>query len=112
METQLYIKQLEPWLYLMDEGHEATAYLVIGEEEACVIDTMNGYNDLSAYVRSVTGKPVIVVNAHGHPDHIFGNVYFDEACLHPDDMALAATFTADPEFAACCREAGCSMPPL
>ena len=112
MEKQLYIKQLKPWLYLMDEAHEATGYLVIGEDRACVIDTMNGYNDLSAFVRSVTDKPVIVVNTHGHPDHIFGNLYFEEAFLHPDDMALAESFVSHPEFAAFSREKGLSMPPF
>ena len=112
MEKQLYIKQLAPWLYLMDEAHEATGYLVIGEDRACVIDTMNGYNDLSAFVRSVTDKPVIVVNTHGHPDHIFGNLYFEEAFLHPDDMTLAESFVSHPEFAAFSREKGLSMPPF
>lgn len=112
MEKQLYIKQLRPWLYLMDEAHEATGYLVIGEDRACVIDTMNGYCDLSAFVRSVTDKPVIVVNTHGHPDHIFGNIYFDNALLHPDDLPLAAGFVDDPEFVAFCREKGRSMPPF
>ncbi len=112
MEKQLYIKQLKPWLYLMDEAHEATGYLVIGEDRACVIDTMNGYNDLSAFVRSVTDKPVIVVNTHGHPDHIFGNLYFEEAFLHPDDMTLAESFVSHPEFAAFSREKGLSMPPF
>lgn len=112
MEKQLYIKQLRPWLYLMDETHEATGYLVIGEDRACVIDTMNGYCDLSAFVRSVTDKSVIVVNTHGHPDHIFGNLYFDNALLHPDDLPLAAGFVDDPEFVAFCKEKGHSMPPF
>lgn len=111
MEKQLYIKQLRPWLYLMDEAHEATGYLVIGEDRACVIDTMNGYCDLSAFVRSVTDKPVIVVNTHGHPDHIYGNIYFDNALLHPDDLPLAAGFVDDPEFVAFCKEKRRSIPP-
>ena len=35
-----------PGIFLMDEAHEATGYLVVGRERACVIDTMNGYNNL------------------------------------------------------------------
>ena len=69
-DQQLYIKQLADDLYLMDEAHEATGYLVIGREKACVIDTMNGYCDLKKEVRKITDKPLIVVNTHGHPDHI------------------------------------------
>ena len=39
----LYVKQLKPYLYLLDEDHQATGYLVIGEN-----DTMNGLTNLRA----------------------------------------------------------------
>jgi len=42
MEHELFIKEVRSGIYLLDEGHEATGYLVVGEEKACVIDTMNG----------------------------------------------------------------------
>ena len=74
MEHELFVKQLRPDIYLMDEGHEATGYIVIGDEKVCVIDTMNGYNNLKDVVRNITDKPIIVINTHGHPDHIFGNI--------------------------------------
>ena len=112
MDKELYIQQLKPGLYLMDEAHEATGYLVVGEKAACLIDTMNGYNDLYQAVRAITDRPVTVVNTHGHPDHIFGNVYFEEAFLHPRDMELAASFAGSQEFLDFCREKGVSMPPF
>ena len=112
MEKELFIKEVRPGIYLMDEAHEATGYLVVGDTRACVIDTMNGYNDLHAAVRKITDKPLTVVNTHGHPDHIFGNVYFAEAYLHPADLPLARQFTDDPEFQALCRENGLAMPPF
>ena len=112
MEKELFIKEMCPGVYLMDEAHEATGYLVVGEEKACVIDTMNGYNDLYQAVRGITDKPVIVINTHGHPDHIFGNVYFDRAYLHPADLPLARMFTESPEFIRQCEEAGLKMPPF
>ena len=43
---ELFVKQLAPGIYLMDEGHQATGYFVVGEDKVCVIDTMNGFNDL------------------------------------------------------------------
>lgn len=98
MEKELFIKQLRPNLYLMDEAHESTGYLVVGEKKAAVIDTMNGYNDLHKAVREITDKPLVVINTHGHPDHILGNVYFDEAYMNPADFELAATFVNDPNF--------------
>ena len=112
MEKELYIKEVRPGIYLMDEAHEATGYLVAGNDRACVIDTMNGYNDLKKAVRELTDKPLIVVNTHGHPDHIFGNIYFDEAYMNPADAGLAREFTEIPEFVEACREHGLSMPPF
>ncbi len=112
MEKELFIKEVRPGVYLMDEAHEATGYLVVGRERACVIDTMNGYNDLYQAVRKITDKPLTVVNTHGHPDHIFGNIYFQEAYMNPRDNDLARQFTEDPEFLAFCRERGRTMPPF
>ena len=111
-EKKLFIKEVHPGIWLMDEAHEATGYLVVGEEKACVIDTMNGYNDLYAAVRKITDKPLIVVNTHGHPDHIFGNVFFDHAYMHPDDLPLSRRFTEDPEFIRLAQENGRCMPPF
>lgn len=103
------IKEVRPGIWLMDEGHEATGYLVIGNERACVIDTMIGCNDLHEAVRRITDKPLVVVNTHGHPDHIYGNIYFEEAYLHPGDGELARQFSEDPEFLAFCRSCGRTM---
>ena len=112
MEKKLYIREVAPGVYLMDEAHEATGYLVVGAEKACVIDTMNGYNDLHRAVREITDKPILVVNTHGHPDHIFGNVYFDHAYLHPADLPLALSFTEHPDFLRFFGERGLRMPPF
>ena len=111
-DKKLYVKQLNEHLYLLDEAHEATGFLVIGEERACLIDTMLGYNDLGSAVRNITDKPLTVVNTHGHPDHIYGNVYFDEAYIHPDDIPLAKEFAQNPEFMQACKVRGCKMPPF
>ena len=112
MGKELYVKEMRPGVYRMDEAHEATGYLVVGEEQAVMIDTMNGYTDLGAAVRRLTDRPVAVVNTHGHPDHIFGNVYFERAFLHPADLPLAGMFARDPEFVAKCEREHLRMPPF
>ena len=109
---ELYISEVRPGIWLMDEGHAATGYLVVGEEKACVIDTMNGYNDLYRAVRKITDKPLVTVNTHGHPDHIFGNVYLGEAYLHPADRELARMFTESPEYLKILEEQGAVFPPF
>lgn len=83
------IKQLNDHIWLMNDNNSATGFVVIGSEKAAVIDTMNGNEDISSVVRKITDLPVIVINTHGHMDHIYGDAYFGEAYLHPDDFALA-----------------------
>ena len=112
MEKELYIREMRPGVFLMDEAHEATGYLVVGSDRACVIDTMNGYNDLHRAVRNITDKPLTVINTHGHPDHIFGNIYFDGAYMHPADLPLARSFAESPEFVRFREEKGRKMPPF
>lgn len=111
-KVELFIKQLTPDVYMMDEGHMACGYIVVGTEKVCVIDTMNGYNDVKKVVREITDKPIVVVNTHGHGDHIFGNVYFEEAYLNPDDFDLAEKSINMPEFANACKDSGMKMPPF
>ena len=111
-KKELTIREIRPGIYLMDEAGEATGYLAVGNERACVIDTMNGYTDLGRTVREITDKPVTVVNTHGHPDHIFGNVYFREAYLHPADRELARMFTESPEYLEVLKENGQVFPPF
>lgn len=113
MEAKLFVKELRPGIYLMDEGHLASGYIVVGEDKVAVIDTMNGLNDLKAAVRKITDKPIVLINTHGHPDHIFGNIYFEEhAYLNPKDMPMAESFKNIPEFKKACEERGVTMPPF
>ena len=82
------IIQIRPNVYLIDDAGASTCYLITGSEKALLVDSVNGYEDLNAIVRTLTDLPVIVVNTHGHGDHVLGNVYFDEAWLHPADFWL------------------------
>ena len=111
-DKKLYIKKIREDIYLLDEAHQATGYLVVGEDNALLIDTMMGYNDLAKAVRDITDKPVMVVNTHGHGDHIFGNIYFEEAYMNPEDLELARSFIEQDEFISFCKEKGRYMPPF
>ncbi len=82
------ITQLEKNVYLIDDAGESTCYLICGSERALLVDTLNGVDNLLEIVRGLTALPVTVVNTHGHCDHVYGNVFFEEAWLHPADDAL------------------------
>ena len=86
------IIQIRPNVYLIDDAGDSTCCLITGSERALLVDSVNGYEDLKAITKTLTDLPVIVVNTHGHGDHIYGNVYFEEAWLHPADFALYDQF--------------------
>ncbi|MDD3919619.1 MAG: MBL fold metallo-hydrolase [Eubacteriales bacterium] len=81
--------KVQDHIWLLNENNEATGYLVVGEKQAAVIDTMNGYQDLRKTVRAITELPVIVINTHGHTDHVWGDGYFGEAYLNQADWVIA-----------------------
>ena len=89
---------------LMNDHDESTAYLVTGTDKALLIDTANGREDIHAFVRELTDLPLMVVNTHGHFDHVYGNIYFDRVYIHPRDIAVAEHYFADPEFVAWCEK--------
>ncbi len=106
------VKELRKGIFLLDEEQKSTGYLVVGEERALLIDTMNGTEDLKKLVKSLTDKPVTVVNTHGHPDHIFGNIYFDKAYINPKDIALTKEFSESEDAQRLYKEKGKKMPPF
>jgi len=106
------VKKMSEHIYLLDDNHEATGYLVVGSQKALVIDTMNGLVNILQIARTITDLPIMVVNTHGHCDHIFGNIYFEEAYLHKDDLALAKEHSSFPEFHSMCEQYGMTMPPF
>ncbi|WP_058304246.1 MBL fold metallo-hydrolase [Gorillibacterium timonense] len=98
MFERVKMKPIKDHIWLMNDNDEATGYLVIGSQKALIIDTMNGYENVREIAETITSLPLMVVNTHGHPDHIYGNIYFEEAYLHPDDLALAQQFYQEPMF--------------
>ena len=100
---------------LIDDAGESTCYLVTGEKRALLIDTVNGRENLMDVVREITNLPVTVVNTHGHCDHIWGNVYFEEAYLHPADWDLHNLHFSFPDAAEAFKKHGlkpCKLLPL
>lgn len=69
-------------------------YLIEGKEKAVLIDTANGFGRLDLAVRSVTDKPLIILNTHGHGDHTGGNGMFEDmAYVHEADYELLQQHT-------------------
>jgi glyoxylase-like metal-dependent hydrolase (beta-lactamase superfamily II) len=62
------------------------SFLFEGGEKALLLDTCNGFRDIRGTVAKLTGKPLVVVNSHGHADHAGGNGQFPEVFIHGADV--------------------------
>lgn len=66
-------------------------YLLIGEEKALLIDTGTGEGNIRKFVETITDKPIMVVNTHGHYDHTGGNFWWPEAWMKQESVDCART---------------------
>ena len=69
-------------------GENVYCYLLVGKEKALLIDTAYGFTNLAGAIKELTDKPLMVVNTHGHFDHISGNYRFGETFLSEKDREL------------------------
>ena len=88
LEEIYTVRELEPGLFRIGNSM-VFMDLMVGAHHALLFDTGYGFGDLKSLVRTITDKPLYVVNSHGHVDHACGNAQFGGAWIHPADMALA-----------------------
>ena len=110
MFEHVTVTRMTPHVWLFDEDHGATGYLVVGSSLAMVIDTMCGKENLMDIVRTITDLPVIVVNTHGHGDHIGGNWAFETAYMNPADLPVVQEMLDEPEMREFIEKEGLTFP--
>lgn len=81
------VSELEPGFFRIGNS-QVFMDLIVGTHHALLFDTGYGFGDLYGLVRSITDRPLYVVNSHGHVDHTCGNWQFPQVCIHPKDMDL------------------------
>lgn len=91
-ESWFSVKEVGNNVWQIDDNKAANIFLIVGNDSALVIDTGMGSADLASLIRKLTGKPIIVVNTHGHPDHTGANFQFEKVYIHPADMGTAAGY--------------------
>lgn len=87
-ENYYDIEKITDTSYKIYEDFQTTMYLICGSEKACLIDTGYGGGDLLGVIRSLTDLPLIVVNTHGHIDHVMGNRLFDRVYMNAADNEI------------------------
>jgi glyoxylase-like metal-dependent hydrolase (beta-lactamase superfamily II) len=70
-----------------EPGHfeDVKSFLIVGSERAVLIDSGMGFADIRAVAESLTDRPLILVNSHGHLDHIGDNWRFERIWAHEGD---------------------------
>ena len=58
-------------------------YLIEGDNNSLLVDTGYGNGDIKSVAKSLTSKPIILVNTHVDGDHVGCNGSFKKAYLHP-----------------------------
>lgn len=72
--------------YAFTDKEHVYCYLVVGRDQALVIDTMYGYGKLREFCGTLTDRPLQLVNTHFHFDHCAGNFEFNACHLHHADI--------------------------
>lgn len=71
--------------YVCDDGH-VRFFLLIGENEALLIDSGMQINNAKELARELTNKPIKLFNTHADRDHIGSNAEFDQIMMNPAEF--------------------------
>ena len=69
--------------------------LIEGTQAALLVDSGYGTEDVAAFVRTLTDKPLTVLLTHNHHDHSLGSRWFDKTLMFSEDMAEWPIFTGE-----------------
>lgn len=85
MEPFYSVHVVNDHLYAIKSASGEFVYLVLGANEALLIDTCLGVGNLRAQVEALTDLPVTVTITHGHIDHAMGAPEWESAWMNPLD---------------------------
>lgn len=94
MQTYTY-KKIRDNIWQIAEDNGVYCTLVRGSKLAVLIDTGYGRRDLRAFIEKNISTPYIVINSHGHPDHIGGNYKFDTVYAAREEWDVIKHFETD-----------------
>ena len=113
MKQSFDARELMPGVWHIADEMGVCMTLLCGSEKALLVDTGYGTSDVSAFVSSLTDKPVTVILTHAHHDHALGARWFARTAMFPQDEEDFNTYTGE-EFrrrvATQARSKGVSVP--
>ncbi|MBQ3157708.1 MAG: MBL fold metallo-hydrolase [Clostridia bacterium] len=89
------INQVFPEVTHIRDAMGVCMTLIEGTQAALLVDTGYGTEDVAAFVRTLTDKPLTVLLTHHHHDHAMGARWFDRTLMFPEDAAEWTVFTGE-----------------
>jgi glyoxylase-like metal-dependent hydrolase (beta-lactamase superfamily II) len=89
MDNWFTVERVDHETYAISEykhWEETHCYLLLGQEQALLIDTGLGVGNIKGIIDRLTALPVTVATTHVHWDHIGGHKYFDRIYVHEAEM--------------------------
>lgn len=84
-------KAITSRVWHLEEDYRDYCTLVRGDRLAVLWDTGQGKKDLRAFLEETLDTPYIVLNSHGHDDHIGGNHRFETVYANRADWYMLAS---------------------
>ncbi len=85
-------KAITPRVWHLEEDYRDYCTLVRGDKLAILWDTGQGKKDLRAFLEETLDTPYLVLNSHGHDDHIGGNHRFETVYANREDWYMLASY--------------------
>ena len=82
------VRETVPGVVHFEEDYRVYCTLVRGKDRAVLWDTGQGKLDLKDWMDRRVTTPYLVLNSHGHADHIGGNRRFSRVYAPPEDRDL------------------------
>ena len=79
--------------------------LLEGTQRALLVDAGYGLEDVAAFVRTLTDKPVTLLLTHAHHDHALGARWFSGARLFAQDLPAWPVYTGERQRRAVAQQA-------
>jgi glyoxylase-like metal-dependent hydrolase (beta-lactamase superfamily II) len=81
------VEKVAAGVWLIAEPGHVNSWLVEGRDRAVLLDTGLGIAPIRPVVKTLTSRPVSVLNTHAHFDHIGGNREFADVTIHERGVA-------------------------
>lgn len=80
------VEKIKDGFYAIDDELGDSMYLIIGSQQALLVDTGMGSENILPLIQSLTSLPCTLVLTHAHPDHMYYADQFESVYVHENEI--------------------------